>query len=73
MRGIRGWCIRNLTSGDMKIPLVVIQLGLTELEKIRLVYLLDLFEGKGEKGQCDLVCGAPSDDWANGGYCETVA
>ena len=65
MRGIRGWCIRNLTSGDMRIPL-------TGLEKIRLVYLLDLFEGKGEKGQCDLVCGAPSGDWANGGYIDVL-
>ena len=26
------------------------------MKKIRLLYLLDLFEGKGEKGQCDLVC-----------------
>ena len=61
-----GWCIRkwlrlyqtkrNLTSGDLGIPLVVIQLGVTELKKTRLVYLLDLSEGRGEKGQCDLVC-----------------
>ena len=56
----------------MRIPLVVIQLGLTELEKIRLVYLLDLFEGKGEKGQCDLVYGAPSGDWAKGGYIDVL-
>ena len=26
------------------------------MEKIRLVYLLDLFEGGEEKRQCDLVC-----------------
>ena len=26
------------------------------MKKIRLVYLLDLFQGRGEKGQCDLVC-----------------
>ena len=26
------------------------------MKKIRLLFLLDLFEGKGEKGQCDLVC-----------------
>ena len=61
-----GWCtrkwlrlyqiIRNLTSGDMLILLVVIRLGVSGLKKIRLVYLLDLFEGRGEKGQCDLVC-----------------
>ena len=22
----------------------------------KVVYLLDLFEGRGEKGQCDLMC-----------------
>ena len=48
--------IRNLTSGDMRILLVLIRLGVNGLEKIRLVYLLDLFERRGEKGQCDLVC-----------------
>ena len=26
------------------------------MKKIRLVYFLDLFEGRGEKEQCDLVC-----------------
>ena len=40
----------------MLILLVVIRLGVSGLKKIRLVYLLDLFEGRGEKGQCDLVC-----------------
>ena len=30
--------------------------GSTGLKKIWLLYLLDLFEGRGEKGQCDLVC-----------------
>ena len=25
--------------------------------------------GMGEKGQCDLVCGTPLDDWANAGLC----
>ena len=61
-----GWCIwkwlkldqtiRNLTSDDLGIPLVVIQLRVTGLKKTRIEYLLDLFEGKGEKEQCDLVC-----------------
>ena len=56
-----GWCtkkwlrlyevIRNLTSGDMGIMLVVIRLGVT-----RLVYLLDMFQGRWEKGHCDFVC-----------------
>ena len=32
------------------------------------MYLLDLLEGRGEKGQCDLVCGALLDNWCNGGY-----
>ena len=55
-----GWCtrkwlrlyqtIKNLTYGDMGVPLAVMQLGVTALKKIELVYLLDLFEGKGEKG-----------------------
>ena len=43
----------------MGIQLVVICLGVTGLKKIRLfssVHLLDLFQGRGEKGHCDLVC-----------------
>ena len=61
-----GWCtkkwlrlyqtIRNLTTDDMGILLVVIQLGVTRLKRIRLMYLLDLFEGRVENGQCDLRC-----------------
>ena len=47
--------IRNLTSGDLVIPLVMIPLGVTRLRKTSVVYLLDLFEGRGEKRQCDLV------------------
>ena len=55
-----GWCtrkwlrlyetIRNLTSGDLGILLVVIRLGVTGLKKTRVVYLLDLFEGRGRRG-----------------------
>ena len=48
--------MRNLTSGDLGILLVVIQLRVTGLKKTKVVYLLDLFEGRGEKGQMDLVC-----------------
>ena len=52
---------------------MVIRLGVTGLSKTRGVYLLDLFKGKGEKGQCDLVCGTlllkALDDWANAGLC----
>ena len=43
--------MRNLTSGDLGILLVVIQLRVTGLKKTKVVYLLDLFEGRGEKGQ----------------------
>ena len=45
--------IRNLTSG---ILLVVFQLRVTGFKKTSVMYLLDLLEGRGEKGQCDLVC-----------------
>ena len=36
------------------------------MKKIIVVYLLDLLEERGEKGQCDLVCvcGGSLDDWA---------
>ena len=32
--------------------------------------LLHLFEGRGKKGRCDLVCGggAPVDDWAKASF-----
>ena len=43
--------------------------GNNRIEKDKVVYLLDLFEGKREKVQCDLVCGPPLDDWANAGLC----
>ena len=33
-------------------------------EKDKVVYLLDLFEGRQEKGQHDLVCAVLLDDWA---------
>ena len=47
--------MRNLTSGDLGILLAVIQLEVTRLKKTRVVYLLDLFERRGKKGQCELV------------------
>ena len=47
--------IRNLASGDLGILLVVSRLGVTRLKKNRVVYLWDLFEWRGENGQCDLV------------------
>ena len=39
------------------------------IEKYKVVYLLDLFEGRLGKGQCDLVCVVHLDDWANTGVC----
>ena len=47
--------VKNLTSDDLEIPLMVVQPRVTGLKKTRLVHLSDLFEGRGEKGQCDLV------------------
>ena len=41
---------KNLTSGHVGIPLVVIRLGVTRLKKIKVVYLLHLFEGGREMG-----------------------
>ena len=59
-----GWCtrkwlrldqtIRNLTSGDLGIPPEMMQLGACGLKKTE--YLLDFFEEREEKEQCDLVC-----------------
>ena len=50
--GARKWLrfdqtIRNITSGDLGIPLVAIRLGVTGLNKTRVVHFLDLRkEGK---------------------------
>ena len=48
--------IRNFTSGDLGIPLKVSRLGVTDLKKTRVVFLLHLFQGRRENGQCRLVC-----------------
>ena len=60
-----GWCarkwlwlhqtIRNLSSGDFGIPLVMSRLGVTRGKRTRVVCLSDLFEARGEKGQRGLV------------------
>ena len=49
---------------------MLIRLGVTGLKKTRVVYLSDLLEGRGQKGQFDLVCVCEGslDDWAHGGY-----
>ena len=36
------------------------------------MHLPDLFQGRGEKGKSDLVCGASLDNWANGGYSDIL-
>ena len=61
--------IRNLTSGDLVIALMVIRPGVNGLRKTRVMYLLDMFEGTRKKERCDLLCGALLDDWANTGLC----
>ena len=48
--------VRNLTCGNLEIPLVVIRLRVTGLKKTGFVYLLDLFGGRVEEGWCDFVC-----------------
>ena len=48
--------MKNLTFGDLGILLEVIQLRVTGLRNTKVVCLLDLFEGRGEKGQWYLVC-----------------
>ena len=39
--------MRNLICGDLEILLVVIRLGVYGLKKTEMLYLLDLFLGKG--------------------------
>ena len=47
---------------------MVIRLKVRGLKKTFLLCHLALFWGRGKKGWCDLVCEAPLDDWANGGF-----
>ena len=42
--------IRDLTCGDLEIPLLVIRLGVTEPKNSEFVWLIDLLEGRGKKG-----------------------
>ena len=42
------WQYANPTCGDSS--------RVTGLKKIKILYLLDLFEGSGEKRQCDIKC-----------------
>ena len=47
---------RKFSSGDFGIPLVMSRLGVTGGKRTRVVCFSDLFEARGEKGQCGLVC-----------------
>ena len=44
------------------------------MKKTRVVYLLDLFEGRGKKRQSNLlcVCGVHLDDWVNGSHADVL-
>ena len=53
------WWFGNPTYGDST--------GSNWIRKDKTVYLPDLFVRMVEKRQCDLVCRAPLDDWANAG------
>ena len=52
------WWFGNPTCGDTAER--------TQIGK-DIVYMLDLFKGMQKKWHCDLVCGAPVDDWGNAG------
>ena len=64
----------SLTSDDLEISLVVIRLGVTILKMTTVVYLLDLCEGRGENGQCDLmrVERLQMIELINGGYVDVL-
>ena len=52
---------------------MVIRPGVAGLKKTRLKHLPNLFEGRGEKGQCvNHVCVAPLISWDNGGYVDIL-
>ena len=51
--------IKNLTCGDLEIPLAVIRLGVTESKKDWVGVPPGLVWMKGEERWCDLVCVKP--------------
>ena len=59
--------IRNLNSGDIEIPLLVIGLGVTGLKITSFAYLLDLFGGRGERRGGVISCMLSAFDWVNVG------
>ena len=65
--------IRDLTCGDLEIPLLVIRLGVTEPKNSEFVWLIDLLEGRGKKGGGDLVyVERPLGDWAIDGCVDVL-
>ena len=58
------WWFGNPACGDSA--------GSNQIEKDKVVYLLDLLEGMGKKEPCDLVCGGPADDWVNADYVDVL-
>ena len=57
-------CNLNLSLNPSLNPACGDSTGSNWIEKEKVVYLLDLFKGRWEKEQCDLVCGVLLDDWA---------
>ena len=57
-------CNLNLSLNPSLNPACGDSTGSNWIEKEKVVYLLDLFEGRWEKGQFDLGCGVLLDDWA---------
>ena len=45
---------QTMIRGDLEIPLVIIQMGVTGLKKTKLAHLL--VWGKGRGGSCSFVC-----------------
>ena len=66
--------IRDLTCGDLEIPLLVIRLGVTGPKKSEFVWLPDLLERRGKKGGGgDLVyVKRPLGDWAIDGGADVL-
>ena len=67
--------IRDLTCGDLEIPLLVIRLGVTGPKNSEFVWLLDLLERRGKKGWGggDLVyVKRPLGDWAIDGGADVL-
>ena len=66
-----GWCARIWFRFDQIIGNLACgaSAGSKWIEKDKVIYLLDLFEGRGEKELWDLVCGASLDHWANASLC----